>query len=170
MRIVAFAACVLALAAACGGDDDVSAPVTTAGEPTTAPETMETETVTAPATAARIATDEGEVVFTVEIADDPEERQLGLMHRESLLEDAGMIFLFEENQSGGFWMKNTLIPLSIAFVDAEGTILRLLDMQPCEADPCEIYDPGVIYRSALEVNEGAFDRLGVAEGDRLTLE
>ena len=67
-------------------------------------------------------------------------------------------------------MKNTLIPLSIAFADAEGTIVSILDMEPCEADPCEIYDPGVPYRSALEVNQGAFDDWGVQVGDRLTLE
>jgi uncharacterized membrane protein (UPF0127 family) len=48
--------------------------------------------------------------------------------------------------------------------------VRILDMEPCEAEPCEIYEPGAFYRSALEVNQGAFDRLGVAEGDRLTLE
>jgi hypothetical protein len=106
----------------------------------------------------------------VEVADDDGERQVGLMNRESLPADAGMIFLFEADSSGGFWMKNTLIPLSIAFVDSGGTILRILDMEPCEADPCEVYDPGVFYRSALEVNKGAFDRLGVEEGDRLRLE
>ena len=92
------------------------------------------------------------------------------MHRESLPEDAGMIFLFEEEITGGFWMKNTLIPLSIAFVGADGEILRILDMEPCAADPCEIYDPGVAYASALEVNQGAFASWGVEEGDLLTLE
>ena len=117
-----------------------------------------------------VETDSGEVVFEVEVADSPDEREVGLMNRESLPRDAGMIFLFEADSSGGFWMKNTLIPLSIAFADANGTILRILDMEPCEADPCEIYDPGVFYRSALEVNQGAFDRLGVEEGDRLRLE
>ena len=79
-------------------------------------------------------------------------------------------FLFEEALTGGFWMKNTLIPLSIAFADGDGTILRILDMEPCEADPCEIYDPGVTYSSALEVNQGAFASWGVEEGDLLTLE
>ena len=76
------------------------------------------------------------------------------MHREFLPDDAGMIFLFEEEIAGGFWMKNTLIPLSIAFVAGNGEIVRILDMEPCEADPCEIYDPGVTYSSALEVNQG----------------
>jgi uncharacterized protein len=81
-----------------------------------------------------------------------------------------MLFLFPEAASGGFWMKNTLIPLSIAFADGEGRILRVLDMQPCRADPCEVYEPGVSYRSALEVNQGAFAEWGVEEGDRLRLE
>ena len=92
------------------------------------------------------------------------------MSREFIPDDAGMIFLFDEPTTSGFWMKDTLIPLSIAFADADGRILRILDMEPCEADPCEIYDPGVPYWSALEVNQGAFVRWGVEEGDRLTLE
>ncbi len=111
-----------------------------------------------------------EVVVRVEVADDDEERQVGLMNRESLPADAGMIFLFDGATSGGFWMKNTLIPLSIAFADEDGTIVAILDMEPCEADPCEVYDPGVSYASALEVNQGAFSDWGVAVGDRLTLE
>jgi uncharacterized membrane protein (UPF0127 family) len=81
-----------------------------------------------------------------------------------------MLFEFDGDSTGGFWMKDTLIPLSIAFADADGTILRILDMEPCTAEPCRIYDPGVAYRRALEVNQGAFERWGVAEGDRLTLQ
>jgi uncharacterized membrane protein (UPF0127 family) len=117
-----------------------------------------------------IETGEGEVAVDVEVADSAGERAVGLMNRESLPEDAGMIFVFPEEHAGGFWMKDTLVPLSIAFADADGRILRILDMEPCEADPCEIYDPGVSYRSALEVNRGAFSEWGVEEGDRLTLE
>ncbi len=166
MRVFAVLA-VLLLAAACGGDDDGpqardATSVVEEAPPTTSAEAAGPRVV--------IETDAGEVEVAVEVADDDEERQLGLMNRESLAADAGMLFVFEEDSSGGFWMKNTLIPLSIAFADAGGTILRILDMEPCEADPCEIYDPGVFYRSALEVNKGAFDRLGVEEGDRLTLE
>jgi uncharacterized membrane protein (UPF0127 family) len=111
-----------------------------------------------------------EVEVQVELADSAQERAVGLMNRASLDDDAGMLFLFPEAASGGFWMKNTLIPLSIAFADGEGRILRVLDMQPCRADPCEVYEPGVSYRSALEVNQGAFAEWGVEEGDRLRLE
>jgi uncharacterized protein len=117
-----------------------------------------------------IGTGEGEVAVDVEVADTDDERAVGLMNRESLPDDAGMIFVFPEDHSGGFWMKDTLIPLSIAFADAGGRILRILDMEPCEADPCRIYDPAVSYRSALEVNRGAFSEWGVEEGDRLRLE
>ena len=54
-------------------------------------------------------------------------------------------------------MKDTLIPLSVAFADADGEIVTILDMEPCKADPCPVYDPGAPYRTALEANKGAFD-------------
>jgi uncharacterized protein len=181
MRRLAALACLGFLLAACGGDDESAGPTTTVAAPPKPPATTEAETETAapPTTTEEeregpvvlIQTEQGEeVAVDVEIADTQEEREVGLMHRESLPEDAGMIFLFEEEITGGFWMKNTLIPLSIAFAGADGEILRILDMEPCEADPCEIYDPGVAYASALEVNQGAFASWGVEEGDLLTLE
>jgi uncharacterized protein len=117
-----------------------------------------------------IATAEGERTVEVEIADTEGERARGLMGRESLDADAGMVFVFPAETSGAFWMKNTLIPLSIAFYDENGRILRILDMEPCRRDPCPLYDPGVSYRGALEVNRGAFRDWGVGEGDTLTLE
>jgi hypothetical protein len=67
-------------------------------------------------------------------------------------------------------MKDTLIPLSAAFLDRDGRVLRILDMEPCEADPCPVYDPGVSYVAAVEANRGAFERLGVAVGDVAQLE
>jgi uncharacterized protein len=152
-RVIALLA-VLALAA-CGGDNE---------PPATAP------TETAGGTVAVIDTGRGETVeVQVEVADDDAERQRGLMFRESLPDDAGMVFVFEGEQSGGFWMKDTLIPLSIAFYDKQGRILRILDMEPCRADPCRVYDPGVDYHGALEVNRGAFQQWGVQAGDRIEL-
>jgi uncharacterized protein len=118
---------------------------------------------------ALIRTDDGTALLEVEIADDEEKRAFGLMHREHLPEDRGMVFLFFEEAGGGFWMKNTLIPLSIAFFGEDGEILAIMDMEPCEEDPCPVYDPGVAYWGALEVNQSAFDRLGVEEGDRITV-
>lgn len=118
---------------------------------------------------ALIDTEDGSVLLDIEIAQTDEQRAFGLMKRESLPEDSGMAFLFFEEHSGGFWMKDTLIPLSIAFFDVDGDILRILDMEPCEADPCEIYDPGVAYHGALEVNRGAFADWGVQEGDHIEI-
>ena len=116
-----------------------------------------------------IDTEEGSVIIDAEQAETPEQRAFGLMFRESLGEDEGMVFLFFEEQQGGFYMKNTLIPLSIAFFDAEGIIVDIIYMEPCETDPCEIYVPDAPYEGALEVNQGAFEDWGVQEGDRVTV-
>lgn len=107
------------------------------------------------------------VLIRAEVADSPELQVRGLSNRESLPEDRGMVFLFFEDTTGSFWMKDTLIPLSIAFFDASGEILAMFDMDPCEADPCETYDPGVPYRGALEVNQGAFKEWGVEVGHHI---
>jgi uncharacterized protein len=143
-------ACLLAFAAGCGGGGDSGN--SDAGGPTVV-----------------IETEGGQKEIAVEIADAPEERARGLMGRTSLPEDAGMIFVYPEPTEGGYWMKNTLIPLSIAFYDVNGEILRILDMEPCRREPCPVYDPGVRYAGALEANRGAFEGWGVREGDRLEL-
>jgi uncharacterized protein len=122
-----------------------------------------------PRATAVIETGERRVRISVEVADQPAEWRVGLMHRRSLARNAGMVFVFPEAIRGGFWMKNTLIPLSIAFFDARGRILRIMVMTPCRADPCPIYDPKVAYRGALEVNRGSFGRWGVRRGDRITI-
>jgi uncharacterized protein len=109
------------------------------------------------------------VVLRVEIARTSADRQQGLMHRRSLAPRAGMVFAYPADTSGGFWMKNTLIPLDIAFADRRGRIVRILTMRPCLRDPCRIYSPGVAYRTALEVNAGSFRRWNVRVGDRLAV-
>ena len=109
------------------------------------------------------------VVLTVELARTPAERAQGLMNRRSLPAKAGMVFVYPQAHRGGYWMKNTLIPLDIAFHDARGRILRIFTMQPCRREPCRIYDPNVAYRGALEVNAGSFRRWGVGRGDRIVV-
>ena len=116
-----------------------------------------------------VATDDGSVELDVEIADTPEERAAGLMGREDLGTLDGMAFVWPEPTSGGFWMKDTLIPLSIAFWDEVGRIVAILDMEPCEADPCPVYDPGITYQGAVEVGRGVLDGRGIAVGDRVEL-
>ncbi len=109
------------------------------------------------------------ILIDVEVAATPEQRGYGLMNRASLPEDAGMVFLWFAPTSASFYMKDTLIPLSIAFFDERGKILKILDMEPCKKDPCRLYDPGVVFYGALEVNQGAFERWGVERGDTITI-
>ncbi len=119
--------------------------------------------------AALIDTEEGSVLFEVEMARTDEEKEIGLMGRESLPEDRGMAFVFFQPTTGGFWMKDTLIPLSIAFIGSDGIIQEIMDMEPCVEENCPIYTPAEPYALALEVNRGAFDRAGVDPGDRVTI-
>jgi uncharacterized membrane protein (UPF0127 family) len=114
-----------------------------------------------------IQTDGGPVEVHAEIADSEAERETGLMGRTSLDPDGGMLFVFDEDVEAAFWMKDTLIPLSIAFIAADGEIVTIRDMEPCTADPCEIYGSDAPYRTALEVSKGAFADWGVEVGDRV---
>ena len=105
----------------------------------------------------------------VEDASTTDERARGLMFRSQVAPRSGMVFRYPRNNRGGYWMKNTLVPLSIAFFDADGRVLRVLDMAPCRQDPCRSYDPQVSYRGALEVNQGFFDQIGLTRGWRIEL-
>jgi uncharacterized membrane protein (UPF0127 family) len=78
-----------------------------------------------------------------------------------------MAFLFEGQTTGAFWMKDTLIPLSILFWRDDEQIIDILDMRPCRADPCPVYRASGPYVGAIEMNRGAFERLGVEVGDTL---
>lgn len=114
-----------------------------------------------------IETAAGERIFQVEIAETEEQRARGLMGRSRLEERAGMVFLWPDDTESAFHMRETLIPLTVAFFDKDGRILRMIDMVPCTSDPCPRYDPGLRYRGALEVNAGALERAGVRLGDRV---
>lgn len=116
-----------------------------------------------------ITTDKDEVLLEVEVAVADEERRRGLMGRDDLAPNDGMVFVFDEPVSSGFWMKDTLIPLSIAFWDETGRIVAILDMDPCETDTCPVYEPGTAYVGAVEVRQGLFEFRGVEVGDRVEL-
>jgi len=111
---------------------------------------------------------DGEAIeVPVYVASTPEQRSRGLMDREDLPDGTGMVFTYDADTSGAYYMYRTLMPLSIAFYDADGRIAAVLDMEPCtSATPsdCELYDPGVTYRGALEVEQGWFAARGVGEG------
>ncbi|MBU8792459.1 DUF192 domain-containing protein [Oceanobacillus caeni] len=105
------------------------------------------------------------IKLTVHVADTPGKIEKGLMFVERLPENEGMLFVFPGKIYGGFWMKNTYIPLSIAFLDSDGQILKIMDMAPCMGDICPIYDPQVSYHYAIEVNLGWFEKNQIKEGD-----
>ena len=114
------------------------------------------------------------VALHVEIAETTRQRRIGLMGRESLPEDQGMLFLYSMERPGSapFHMHRTLIPLDIAFFDAQGAIVAILQMQPCTepvAGGCRKYSPGVPYFGALEVNQGLFAAWGIENGHRVVL-
>jgi uncharacterized protein len=143
----------------------------------------------------RFVTATGKTVpLAVEVADEGNEQTCGLMHRESLPDEQGMIFVYQADATGGFWMRNTLIPLSIAYVAADGRIVDILEMDPVPApkhtphmlpdgrrvaiaDGAPIppgativtYPPRGRYRYAIEANKGWFARHGIAAGDRVDL-
>jgi uncharacterized membrane protein (UPF0127 family) len=101
----------------------------------------------------------------VKIAADPEARERGLMFRQDLPEDEGMLFVFDYPQPLSFWMKNTYLPLDIAFVSADKHILNILAMKPL--DEKTRYESQGPAQYAIEVNRGWFVRHGVSPGDRV---
>ncbi len=175
----AAAGLLVALVAACTSPGQSAAPPSTAPAPTTtAPPSPPGPPSNAPASDAALpalppfTTAVAQLVdernrarpLNVYVADEPAERARGLMNLDALPDDSGMVFAFPGDNRGGFYMKNTRIPLSIAFFAADGEVLEVLDMTPCRKDPCRIYDPGVAYRGALEVPAGYFDTVGLEPG------
>ena len=103
-------------------------------------------------------------LIRAEVVSEPGTRAQGLMHRKSLAPNAGMLFIFDEASVHCMWMKNTLIPLSVAFIDERGTIVNIADMEPhSEASHCAARPA----RYALEMNRGWFAARAVKPGGRL---
>ena len=104
-------------------------------------------------------------VITAEVASTPQSRMIGLMMRERLAPNHGMMFVFEDKSQHCFWMRNTLIPLSIAFIEDDGTIVNIADMAPkSEASTC----PERPIRYALEMDQGWFAKRGVTAGKKIS--
>lgn len=109
--------------------------------------------------------------IVVEPAITDEERALGLMFRDSLEADRGMLFVFETEGTLPFWMKNTFIPLDFVWLSGSGAVVEVLpDVQPCRLDPCPSYSNATPARAMLEINAGAAARLGLKPGGRLRCE
>jgi uncharacterized membrane protein (UPF0127 family) len=113
----------------------------------------------------RVRLQAGMHLIDAQVAQTPQSRQIGLMHRRSMPQPEGMLFVFEEAQVQCFWMKNTLIPLSAAFMREDGTIVNIADMQPlsevthCSKEPV---------RFVLEMNQGWFAQRRIQPGQRLS--
>ncbi len=125
----------------------------------------------------------GQIAFRVEgatasaaercalLAETADQRARGLMNRTDLAGHDGMVFRFESDTSGSFWMKDTPLPLSIAWFDSSGVFVSSADMEPCLDQPsCPTYSPERPYRYALEVPQGELPALGVGPGSRLVLQ
>jgi uncharacterized protein len=103
-------------------------------------------------------------ILTVEIASTPETMTLGLMYREHMPDDHGMLFIWPADQIVAMWMKNTLIPLSVAFIDSDFRVLNIADMEPHSR---QVHPSNGPARYALELNRGWFARHGVEAGSRI---
>jgi uncharacterized membrane protein (UPF0127 family) len=114
-----------------------------------------------PATELRI----GEKKITAEIADEEHERAAGLMFRKALASDSGMLFVMDQTGPVGFWMKNTEVPLTIAYIDPRGTILELHDLQPHNETPVPSRFRNIAY--ALEMPRGWFTKNNIWPGERI---
>jgi len=109
------------------------------------------------------------VRLTVEVADNGASQEKGLMGVRHLGADQGEAFVFASATSAGFWMKDTLIPLDIAFVDSRGAVVDVQQMVPCAADPCTVYYAAQPYVLAVETAAGVLTRAGVKPADTLQL-
>jgi uncharacterized membrane protein (UPF0127 family) len=139
--------------------------------PAPSPATTTTSTAAAP------AADEPRIILpdhyavTVEVASDDATREEGLMYRDHLADDRGMIFLFLQPGEYPFWMKNTLIPLDMIWMDGEHRIVHVAsNVQPCKADPCPNYPPNAKASSVLELAAGVAAKHHLADGNVLKFE
>lgn len=115
--------------------------------------------------AVQLRGDWGQARFAIELADDEAERAQGLMHRTSLPQASGMLFVYPQTRTVGFWMKNTLIPLDMIFLDATGTVARVhSNAVPGDLTPIM---GGSDIKAVLEINGGLASRLGIAPGTQL---
>ena len=129
--------------------------------------TSDTMSTAEPMTGPRIVYPNGNVVG-LELAIDSETRAQGLMYRDSLRPNTGMLFAFEQDGEYPFWMKNTMIPLDMIWIDQRHRIVHVKDnVPPCKADPCPSYAPNAISRYVLELPAGEAKKQNLKVGDAL---
>lgn len=109
-------------------------------------------------------TAKGDVSFRIEVADEPAERSMGLMFRKDLADDQGMLFVFDQTQPVGFWMKNTPLPLDLLFIGEDG---KVRDIQQGEPFSEAVIAPDEPVRFVLELKAGTAEKAGIKDGDQL---
>lgn len=112
----------------------------------------------------------GNDYVSIEVMDSDKERQKGLMYREQLGADNGMLFIFETTRKLTFWMKNTLIPLDMIFISEDMKVINILTATPCTKDPCTLYSSESPSKYVLEVNEDWSQSHNVQVGDEVMLQ
>jgi uncharacterized membrane protein (UPF0127 family) len=129
----------------------------------------EPETITKEIT---ITTNESSIKINAEIADSPSKRARGLQQRESLEENAGMLFIFERPDIASFWMKDTLIPLDMIFISenyiGEKTVVKIESAEPCTTEKCPTYSSEKAVKYVLEVNAGFAEMNNIVVGDSIS--
>ena len=126
-----------------------------------------TQGQTLPITAtAKIA---GETI-QLEVAQTPQQQAMGLMFREQLNDDRGMLFPFPTERTARFWMKNVPISLDMIFLNGDRIVGLAMDVPPCEEEPCPVYGPEALVDSVIELRGGRAEELGVEVGDRVEIE
>lgn len=110
------------------------------------------------------------IKIIAEVANTEEKRAMGLMFREDLDEDSGMLFIFNDEYQYTFWMKNTLIPLDIIFINENSYIVDIIRADPCEEEPCKSYKPKKSAKYVLEVNGNFTTENNIKAGDKLIID
>lgn len=110
----------------------------------------------------------GEKCFDIEIADTMQKQEIGLMNREYLAPDVGMLFIFAKEEIHNFWMKNTLIPLDIIWINKNKKIIFIKEnVQPCKIEQCELFTPNEKAKYVLEINGGLAEEMRFDIGDEI---
>ncbi len=105
----------------------------------------------------------------LEVAQTPEQQAIGLMFRESLADDRGMLFPFAQERIASFWMKNVSISLDMIFLNGNQIVSIAADVPPCKAEPCPIYGPGALVNKVIELRGGRAKELGIKAGDKIMI-
>lgn len=144
--------------------------MTCAKQPTPAASSSSTTAPPAPVTSGpRITMPDG-TVYALEVVADQESRAQGLMYRDHLRPNTGMLFIFAEDGEYAFWMKNTLIPLDMLWISADQKLVHIKhDVQPCKVEDCPSYPPGVDARYVLELAAGEGKKHNLKAGDKLVI-